>query len=131
MTGFLIRLAISALGLWIAARFVPGIEIHGDTTLLLAALLLGVVNAVVRPVVVLLTLPVTLLTLGLFLWVVNAAMFGLVAALLDGFQVADFSSALLGALLVSVTSWFASSWVAPSGRVEVIQVRDRPRQRGR
>ncbi len=131
MTGFLIRLAISALGLWIAARFVPGIEIHGDTTLLLAALLLGVVNAVVRPVVVLLTLPVTLLTLGLFLWVVNAAMFGLVAALLDGFQVADFSSALLGALLVSVTSWFASSWVAPSGRVEVIQVRVRPRQRGR
>lgn len=131
MTGFLIRLAISALGLWIAARFVPGIEIHGDTTLLLAALLLGVVNAVVRPVVVLLTLPVTLLTLGLFLWVVNAAMFGLVAALLDGFQVADFSSALLGALLVSVTSWFASSWVAPSGRVEVIQVRGRPRQRGR
>lgn len=131
MTGFLIRLAISALGLWIAARFVPGIEIHGDTTLLLAALLLGAVNAVVRPVVVLLTLPVTLLTLGLFLWVVNAAMFGLVAALLDGFQVADFSSALLGALLVSVTSWFASSWVAPSGRVEVIQVRVRPRQRGR
>ena len=131
MTGFLIRLAISALGLWIAARFVPGIEIHGDTTLLLAALLLGVVNAVVRPVVVLLTLPVTLLTLGLFLWVVNAAMFGLVAALLDGFQVADFSSALLGAFLVSVTSWFASSWVAPSGRVEVIQVRVRPRQRGR
>jgi putative membrane protein len=131
VTGFLIRLAISALGLWIAARFVPGIEIHGDTALLLAALLLGVVNAVVRPVVVLLTLPVTLLTLGLFLWVVNAAMFGLVAALLDGFQVADFSSALLGALLVSVTSWFASSWVAPSGRVEVIQVRVRPRQRGR
>jgi putative membrane protein len=123
VTGFLIRLAISALGLWIAARFVPGIEIQGDTTLLLAALLLGVVNAVVRPVVVLLTLPVTLLTLGLFLWVVNAAMFGLVAALLDGFAVRDFGSALLGALLVSVTSWFASSWVAPSGRVEVIQVR--------
>ena len=127
MTGFLIRLAISALGLWIAARFVPGIEIHGDTTLLLAALLLGVVNAVVRPVVVLLTLPVTLLTLGLFLWVVNAAMFGLVAALLDGFRVADFGSALLGALVVSVTSWFASSWVAASGRVEVIQVRGRAR----
>ena len=131
MTGFLIRLAISALGLWFAARVVPGIEIHGDTTLLLAALLLGVVNAVVRPMVVLLTLPVTLLTLGLFLWVVNAAMFGLVAALLDGFRVADFSSALLGALSVSVTSWFASSWVAASGRFEVIQVRGPARQRGR
>ena len=127
MIGFLIRLAISALGLWVAARFVPGVEIHGDNTLLFAALLLGVVNAVVRPVVVLLTLPVTLLTLGLFLWVVNAAMFGLVAALLDGFHVAGFGSALLGSLLVSVTSWFASSWVAPSGRVEVIQVRGRVR----
>jgi putative membrane protein len=78
-------------------------------------------------VVVLLTLPVTLLSLGLFLWVINAAMFGLVAAFLDGFHVASFGSALLGALLVSVTSWFASSWVAPSGRVEVIEVRGRLR----
>ena len=127
MIGFLIRLAISALGLWLAARFVPGVEIQGDATLLLAALLLGIVNAVVRPVVVLLTLPVTLLTLGLFLWVVNAAMFGLVAALLDDFGVAGFGPALLGSLMVSVTSWFASSWVAPSGRVEVIQVRGRAR----
>ncbi|MBW2267685.1 MAG: phage holin family protein [Deltaproteobacteria bacterium] len=125
MTGFLIRLVISAMGLWIAARVVPGVEIRGEATLLLAALLLGIVNAVVRPVVVLLTLPVTLLTLGLFLWVVNAAMFGLVAALIDGFHVAGFGSALLGSLLVSVTSWFASSWVAPSGRVEVIQVHGR------
>jgi len=125
VTGFLIRLVISAMGLWIAARVVPGVEIRGEATLLLAALLLGIVNAVVRPVVVLLTLPVTLLTLGLFLWVVNAAMFGLVAALIDGFHVAGFGSALLGSLLVSVTSWFASSWVAPSGRVEVIQVHGR------
>ncbi len=127
MTGFLIRLAISALGLWLAARFVAGVEIHGDATLLMAALLLGIVNAVVRPVVVLLTLPVTLLSLGLFLWVINAAMFGLVAALLDGVHVAGFGSALIGALLVSVTSWFASSWVAPSGRVEIIEVRGRMR----
>ena len=94
---------------------------------MLAALLLGIVNAVVRPVIVLLTLPVTLVTLGLFLWVINAAMFGLVAALLDDFHVAGFFPALWGALLVSVTSWFASSWVAPSGRVEVIEVRGRTR----
>ena len=127
MTGFLIRLAIGALGLWLAARFVPGVSIEGDATLVFAALLLGIVNAVVRPVVVLLTLPVTLLTLGLFLWVINAAMFGLVAALLEGFHVAGFWPALLGALLVSVTSWFASSWVSPSGRVEVIEMRGRTR----
>jgi len=125
MAGFLIRLAISAGGLWLAARLLDGVSIEGDLTLVLAALLLGFVNAVVRPVVVLLTLPFTLLTLGLFLWVVNAAMFGLVAALLDGFHVAGFGSALLGSLVVSITGWIASSWIAPSGRVEVISVRGR------
>ena len=123
MIGLLVRLAITAVGLWIAARLVPGIQIDGDATLLLAALALGIVNAVVRPVVVLLTLPLTLLTLGLFLWVVNAAMLGLVAALLEGVRIDGFGSALLGALLVSITSWFASSWIAPSGRVEVIELR--------
>lgn len=123
MTGFIVRFAITALGLWAASRLVPGIEIIGNDTLLLAALLLGVVNAIVRPVIVILTLPVTLLTLGLFLWVINAGMFGLVAAFLDAFRVAGFGSALLGALIVSVTSWFASWWIAPSGRVEVLQVR--------
>ena len=123
MLGLLVRLAITAVGLWIAARLVPGIQIDGDATLLLAALALGIVNAVVRPVVVLLTLPLTLLTLGLFLWVVNAAMLGLVAALLEGVRIDGFGSALLGALLVSITSWFASSWIAPSGRVEVIELR--------
>ena len=70
--GFFVRMLISALGLWLASRIVPGIEITATGTLLFAALLLGVVNAVVRPVVILLTLPITVLTLGLFLWVVNA-----------------------------------------------------------
>lgn len=125
MPGFAIRLLIGALGLWLAARLVPGIQIAGGWTLVWAAVLLGVVNAVVRPVVVLLTLPVTLLTLGLFLWLVNAGMLGLVAALLDGFRIAGLGSALLGALIVSVTSWVASSWIGPSGRIEVIEIRGR------
>ena len=77
--GFFVRMLISALGLWLASRIVPGIEITATGTLLFAALLLGVVNSVVRPVVILLTLPITVLTLGLFLWVVNAAMVGVVA----------------------------------------------------
>ena len=79
MTGFLVRLLISALGLWLASELIPGIEVRGGWTLLGAALLLGIVNAVVRPVLVLLTLPATLVTLGLFLLVINAAMLGLVA----------------------------------------------------
>ena len=96
MAGFLLRLGIGMAGLWVASRLVPGMHIEGTGTLVLAAFLLGFVNAVVRPVLVLLTLPVTLVTLGLFLLVVNAAMLALVAALLDGFQLAGFGSAVLG-----------------------------------
>lgn len=123
MVGFAIRLAITALGLWLAQRVVPGIEIEGNRTLVAAALLLGIVNAVVRPLAVLFTLPITVLSLGLFLLVVNAAMFGLVAALLDSFHVAGFGAALLGSLVVSLTSWVASWYVGPKGRLEVLVVR--------
>ena len=121
--GFAIRLAITALGLWLAQQVVPGIQITGTGTLVAAALLLGIVNAVVRPLALFFTLPITVLTLGLFLLVVNAAMFGLVAALLDGFHVAGFGAALLGSLVVSLTSWVASWYVGPNGRLEVLVVR--------
>ncbi len=123
MSGFLIRLAIAALGLWLAQALVPGVEIHGTGTLLVAALLLGIVNAFVRPLVVLLTFPITVLTLGLFLWVINAAMLALVAALLDGFTLSGLGAALLGSLVVSITGWIASWYVGPSGRFEVMIVR--------
>lgn len=123
MPGLLLRLLICALGLWLASALLPGIHISGAGTLLLAALLLGIVNAVVRPVLVLLTLPITVLTLGLFLLVVNAATLGLVAALLDGFTISGFFSALSGALIVSLTGWIASWYIGPSGRIEVLVVR--------
>ena len=125
--GFLLRMAITAAGLWLAARFVPGVSIAGTETLLFAALLLGLVNAVVRPVAVFLTFPITLVTLGLFLWVVNAGMLGLVAWMLDGFRVAGLGSAMLGSLVVGFTGWLASWYVGPSGRVEVMVVRPRLR----
>lgn len=123
MVGFFVRLAISALGLWLAHKIVPGITIEGTGTLVAAALLLGLVNALVRPLAILLTLPITVLTLGLFLLVVNAAMFGLVAALLDGFRVSGFGAALLGSIVVGLTGWVASWYVGPRGRVEVLVVR--------
>jgi putative membrane protein len=123
MSGFLVRLLIGAAGLWLAQALVPGVEIHGAGTLLVAALLLGIVNAFVRPLIVLLTFPITIVTLGLFLWVINAAMLGLVARLLDGFTLHGFGSALLGALIVSLTSWIASWYVGSSGRFEVMIVR--------
>lgn len=126
MRGFLIRILISAAGLWIASALIPGLEIRGTGTLVVAALLLGIVNALVRPFVVLITLPLTILTLGLFLWVVNAAMLGLVAALLDGFAIRGFLPALLGSFVVSVTGWLASQYVGSRGRTELLIVRRGP-----
>lgn len=83
---------------------------------------LGLVNAVIRPIIFVLTLPITLLTVGLFIFVLNAAMFGLVAALLDNFQVAGFWSALFGSLIVSITTTVASWYIGPSGRFEILVV---------
>jgi len=109
MAFFILRVLIAALGLWLATEWVSGITVTTPTTLILAALLLGVVNAIVRPIVVLLTLPVTLITLGLFLLVVNAAMLGLVAAFLPGFSIAGFWPAVWAALLISLVSWLGSA----------------------
>jgi putative membrane protein len=125
MNGFLLRLAISAFGLWVASKLVPGVQINDGWTLIWAALLLGIVNALVRPIALLITLPLTLLTLGLFILVVNAAMISLVAAMLDGFQLSGFGAALVGALVVSITSWLASSFIGPKGRYEVIVMQRR------
>ena len=126
MRGFLIRTAISALGLWIASKLVSGLHFDNGGTLLLAALLLGVVNAVVRPLLVILTFPLTLLTLGAFLLVVNAAMLGLVAAFFDGFHVVGFGAAVLGAIVVSITGWIASWFIGPRGKVDIVMVRRQP-----
>jgi len=127
MPGFLVRLLINAVGLWLAASIVPGIEISGASTLIFAALLMGIVNALVRPVVVVLTLPLTIVTLGIFLLVINAGMFGLVAWVLDGFVVSGFFSALLGWLIVSIVSAVASWFIGPKGRYEILIVERRIR----
>src|SRR5215203_5528431 len=95
-------------GLWLASELVPGIDVKDGPSLLAAALILGIINAVIRPIVVVLTLPITILTLGLFLLIINAGMLGLVASLFDDFTVAGFWSALLGSLVVSITGWLAS-----------------------
>jgi len=123
MPGLLIRMLISAMGLWIASELVPGMEITGMGTLVAAAFLLGIVNAVVRPLIVILTFPITIVTLGLFLLVINAAMLGLVAWLLDGFMLSGFFSAIAGSLVVSATGWFASWYIGPRGRFEILIIR--------
>ena len=125
MIGLLLRLLVVAFGLWLASELVPGIEVQGMWTLLGAALLLGIVNAVVRPLLVILTLPITLLTLGLFLLVINAAMLGLVAWMFDHFTVSGFWPAVLGSIVVSLTGWLASYFLGPRGRIEVIVLQHR------
>jgi len=110
------------LGLFLASALVPGVSISGAWTFIFAAVLLGLVNAFVRPIAFVLTLPITLVTLGLFLLVLNAAMFALVATMLDSFIVAGFWSALFGAIIVSITSTIASWYIGPDGRIEVIVV---------
>lgn len=120
MTRFILRALISALGLWIATRWVPGIRIDDAGTLVLAGVLLGVVNAIVRPVLIILTLPITIVSLGLFLLVVNAAMVALVAWMLPGFHIyGGFWSALATAIIVWLTGWMASWLLGPRGRIDV------------
>jgi putative membrane protein len=121
MIGFVLRAVIAALGLWVASRFVTGLNIDTPTTLLLAGLLLGVVNAIVRPIAILLTLPMTIVTLGLFLLVINAAMLGLVALILPGVRIDGFWAAIFAAIIVSLVSWVGSWFVGPKGKIEVIR----------
>ena len=120
MLGFLIRAGIVALGLWLATVWVNGVFIDTPSTLILAGLLLGIVNSIVRPIAILLTLPMTIVTLGLFLLVINAGMVALVAWVLPGMHIAGFWSAFWTAVLVSVVSFVGSWFVGGKGRVEVI-----------
>jgi putative membrane protein len=124
MNGFLIRAAVVALGLWLAAQIVPGVEFRSPESLIAAALLLGIVNAIVRPILVILTFPITLVTLGLFLLVINGLMIELVSHFLSGFVVAGLWPAILASIVVSLTSWAVSSWIGPPhGRIEIVTAR--------
>jgi putative membrane protein len=122
MTGFWVRFFITACGLLLAAWLLEGVHFGGVLSLLFAALVLGVVNAIVRPVLVLLTLPITVITLGLFLLVLNGAMLGLAALMVPGFVIDGFWTALFGAIIVSLTGMLANWFIGPKGYVEIIEV---------
>ncbi len=115
MTSLLLRWLLSALALLAVAYLYPGVRVDSFLAAAVAALALGLVNAVIRPVLVLLTLPVTIVTLGLFLFVINAALFWLVAQVVKGFSVEGFLAALVGSLLYSLIT-LAVSWVLPGRR---------------
>ncbi|MDP2260618.1 MAG: phage holin family protein [Caulobacter sp.] len=113
MIRLILRTLVGMAGLWLADRFINGVNITSNETLLIAALIMGVVNAVVRPVVFWLTLPVTFLTLGLFLFIVNAAMFGLTAWFLEGFSVDGLWAAVLGSIVMGIVNWIGQMVIGP------------------
>ncbi len=110
--GFLLRTLITAVAFWVAANLVDGIAFSGPGALILAAVVFGLVNALIRPIVALLSLPLTLLTFGLFALVINAAMFALTALVIPGMMVASFGAAFLGALIVALIGWVANKVIA-------------------
>jgi len=115
MLRFIVQFLVTCLALWLAAQVVPGVGFADTPSLLLAAILLGVANAVVRPVLTFLTFPLTLLTFGLFLLVVNAAVIGLVALLLDGFVVDGLWAGIGAAIVTGVVSWVAGALIGERG----------------
>ena len=126
MSGFLVRLVINALGIWLASEIVSGIQVTSTSSLLAAALVLAIVNALVRPVAILLTLPITVFSLGFFLLVINAGMLALVSNLVTDFQIHDFGSAFFGALIVSLCGWVSSHYIGSRGvKIDVIEYRSR------
>jgi putative membrane protein len=102
----LIRVLTVAVALLVASRIIPGIVVDGFYTAVIVAVLLGLINLIVRPVLVVLTLPITILTLGLSLFVLNALLFWFVGSFVEGFYVAGFIPAFWGSLVVSLVSWF-------------------------
>jgi putative membrane protein len=113
---FLLRLLLNALALMTAAYFVPGLTLSGPAAALVAGVVLGFVNAIVKPILFVLTLPFTLITLGLFLFVLNAICLALTAAIVPGFSIAGFWPALFGALIVSVVSWVVNATIVSERR---------------
>jgi len=109
MVPFLIHWFVLALALWVTAYIVPGVQVASWPALAIGALILGFINAVVKPLLVLLTLPLTVLTLGLFYLVVNGAAFGLAAWIVPGFSVSSIWSSILGAFVMSVVSWLVGA----------------------
>jgi putative membrane protein len=121
MPGFILRWAINLLALVIAGSVMPGIRIESLEWGIVAAGILGIVNAVIRPVVLVLTLPINLLTLGLFTLVINAFMLLLVSEMVPGLVISGFRAAFFGAILISLMSWILNIFVSGDGKVVFIK----------
>ena len=106
------RLLVIVLALFFVSQYVPGIEVDGFYTALIVAIILGFINLFIKPILFILTLPVTILTLGLFTFVINALLFWFVSSFVQGFEVMGFIPAFLGALIISVFSWLGNKFIS-------------------
>lgn len=122
MPGLFLRWLILSAAIMVSAYLFPGIEVNGFGTALFAALVLGILNAFFRPILIILTLPINILTLGLFTFVINAFLLMMTSGVIGGLQVAGFGSALLGSLIISLVSWGLSSFISDRGQVESIDI---------
>jgi putative membrane protein len=111
MLRFIIQAVVTALGLWLASEIITGVEVLSSLSLIAAAVLLGIVNALVRPILTFITFPLTVITFGLFLLVVNAATIGLVAMLLGGFNVDGLLPGIGAAVITGLVSWIAGWFI--------------------
>jgi putative membrane protein len=116
--GFIFRVLLNAATIALASSLVPGLRLEGATPALLAGVVLGLINALVRPVLIVITFPLTLLTLGLFLLVLNGICLAATAWLVPGFDIDGLLPAVLGALLISVVSWVLTAFVSDGGRLQ-------------
>ena len=127
MRGLLLRWLILTIAIMVAAHLFPGIQISGFGTALFAALVLGILNAFFRPILFVLTLPINLLTLGLFTFVINALLLMMTSGLIGGLIVNGFWSALVGSLIISLVSWLLSSFINDQGRIQSLDIELRSR----
>ena len=122
MRGLLIRWVTTAFALWLTSLLVKGIEVDGLGSIFVAAIVFGIFNAILRPLVLFVTFPINLLTLGLFTFVINGAMLKLTSDVVRGFSVHGFWSAVIGAILLSVFSFVINLFISDSGHIEYLYV---------
>lgn len=128
MSGLFLRWLILTAAIMVSAYLFPGLEVSGFGTALFAALVLGILNAFFRPILLILTLPINILSLGLFTFVINAFLLMMTSGVIGGLHVDDFGSALLGSLIISLVSWGLSLFINGRGRVESIDIELRRNQ---
>ena len=128
MKGLLLRWLILSVAIMAAAYLFPGIQVSGFGTALFAALVLGILNAFFRPILIILTLPINVLTLGLFTFVINALLLMMTSGVIGGLVVSGFGSALFGSLIISLVSWLLSSFINDHGRIQSLDIELRSRR---